>query len=134
VCAPSSCQGERNESATIPVRRGYRHRAIPPRRSPGYSSIFSPGRWLYHPSSSVGRPGLAIWPTPGGIDGRADPGRKHAGQGAKFFVDGASAQSHGAGEGAAIQRVERVRVLVVDDNQTNRDILQQQLEGCAHAP
>ena len=51
------------------------------------------------------------------------------GQGAKFFVDVRLPRATALVRAQPSSVLSGVRVLVVDDNQTNRDILQQQLEG-----
>ena len=51
------------------------------------------------------------------------------GQGSKFFVDLRLPKASAPMAGLPTQVLAGVRVLVVDDNQTNREILQQQLEG-----
>ena len=52
------------------------------------------------------------------------------GQGSKFFANLRLPSARGAAPAPlANARLDGVRVLVVDDNQTNRDILQQQLQG-----
>jgi two-component system, sensor histidine kinase and response regulator len=51
------------------------------------------------------------------------------GQGAKFFIDVRLPRATALVKAQPSTVLSGVRVLVVDDNQTNRDILQQQLEG-----
>ncbi len=51
------------------------------------------------------------------------------GQGAKFFIDLRLPRTTGAVKAQQSTVLSGVRVLVVDDNQTNRDVQQQQLEG-----
>ena len=52
------------------------------------------------------------------------------GRGSKFRIDLRLPVAHGAvAQALATASLDAVRVLVVDDNQTNRDILQQQLQG-----
>ena len=103
----------------------HRHRHRPgARRAP--LRVVLPGRQLDHAPLRRHRPGPGDQPPAGRDDGRADRRRERAGRGSTFWFTVRPAGR--AGQPAAPPRdLEGLRVLVVDDNATNREILERRL-------